>query len=200
MRYRRLLIAAGLALGLGLSARAQTTAVSTEDMTLGNARAPVTVIQYASLACPHCAAWNRDVWPAFKAKYVDTGKVRYVYREFITSPPEVAAAGALLARCAGRDKYFSVIDDVFKAQPEIYRQRSLAPLVGVAAKAGLDEARLTACIGDQKAVEALNSRVQRYVEADQIESTPTFVINGVKLPGEASLEKLDGVIAAAAGK
>jgi protein-disulfide isomerase len=92
-----------LSAGAG-QAQVATTQVVAEDMTLGNPKAKVTVIEYASTACPHCARWNADVWPAFKAKYVDTGKVNYVFREFITSPPQLAVAGPLLARCAGKAK------------------------------------------------------------------------------------------------
>src|SRR5580698_5134010 len=84
-------VAAGLALALTLSAcQKSSTALSADDMTLGDAKAPVTVIEYASVSCPHCAQWNADVFPGFKAKYVDTGKVYYVAREALTSDPNIA--------------------------------------------------------------------------------------------------------------
>ena len=187
---------------LCLAAPALAQPVTADDMVLGSANAKVTVIEYASLSCPHCAAWNRDVWPAFKAKYVDTGRVRFVYREFITAPPELAAGGALLARCAGKDKYFEVVDGVFAAQPEIYRRRNLeGPFTAIAAKAGMSKAQLDACLSDQGALQALYGRVESYANLGQIEATPTFVVNGTKLPGEQTLEKLDAAIAAAqAGK
>jgi protein-disulfide isomerase len=134
---RRLAIAAALSAGL-LAAQApafaQSPAVTAEDMILGKANAPVTVIEYGSASCTHCAAWNNEVFPAFKTKYVDTGKVRYVFREFITAPPQLAAIGFLLARCSGKDKYFATLDNVFRAQEEVYRTGDIkAPLLAVAA-------------------------------------------------------------------
>jgi protein-disulfide isomerase len=199
--HRRILIAASLSLGLGLglSACAQSNgAVTSEDMSMGNPKAPVTVIEYASVSCSHCAAWNKEVWPAFKTKYVDTGKVNYVFREFITAPPQLAAAGFLLARCAGRDKYFGVIDQVFHAQEEIFRTGDIrTPLVAIAAQAGLNEQQFTQCVSDEKALNALNDRVQKYVNQDKITGTPTFLINGKKHEGDTSLAGLDAAIAAA---
>jgi protein-disulfide isomerase len=193
---RRLVIAAGLVLAFGpLSVLAQP---ATGDMVLGNPRAAVTVTEYASMSCPHCAAWNEEVWPAFKAKYVDTGKVRYVFREFITEPAQIAAAGALLARCAGPAKFFGVVDGMFRAQEEIYRTRDLrGPLVAVAAKAGMNPEQMEACVFDEAALQALNTRVQGYIEKENIEVTPTFVINGKKLEGNQALTALDAAIAAA---
>src|SRR5688572_8278560 len=86
--------------------------VASDDMVMGKADAPVTVIEYASVTCSHCANFNATVFPAFKAKYVDTGQVKYVLREFLTPPVPIAAAGFLIARCAGPDKYFGVVDAI----------------------------------------------------------------------------------------
>ncbi len=172
--------------------------VQPDDMTLGNAKAKVTVVEYASTACPHCMAWNADVWPAFKKKYVDTGKVNYVYREFITDPPQLAVVGPVLARCAGKAKYFTVIDAAFKALPEIYAGGSARPLLLKAAQAGgLTEAQFDACLTTQSNIDAMQARVETYAERDKIDSTPTFVVNGKKLEGETSLAELDAAIAAA---
>src|ERR1700744_5268888 len=94
-------------------------AVTADDMSLGNPNAKVTVIEYASVACPHCARFNNDVFPAFKAKYIDTGKIHYVFREMLVggdAEMQMAAAGFLMARCAGKDKYFSVVDAIFHGQ------------------------------------------------------------------------------------
>ena len=99
---RRLALALAFVLALPVAALAYGPPKPI-DMTLGSPKAKVTVIEYASLACSHCAHFNNEVFPEFKAKYIDTGKVRYVYREFYTPPVEVAAAGALIARCAGPD-------------------------------------------------------------------------------------------------
>ena len=200
--HRRVLIAASLMLSLGLAACGpKGGAVTSEDMTLGNPKADVTVIEYASAACSHCAAWDKEVWPAFKAKYVDTNKINYVFREFITSPPQLAAAGFLLARCAGKDKYFGVLDQVFRAQDEIFRTGDIrGPLVAVAAQAGMNEAQFNACVSDEKALNALNARVDKYNKDAQITGTPTFIVNGTKLDGEQTMAQLDAAIAAAQAK
>ena len=202
---RRLALAASLSAGLlsiALPAGAQTgPAVTADDMTLGNARAPVTVVEYGSAACTHCAAWARDVYPAFKAKYIDTGKVRYVFREAITSPPQLAAAGFMLARCAGKDKYFSTLEQVFLAQEEVFRTGDIkAPLLAVAAKAGMTEPQFMACVTDEKGVEALNARVGKWETTAKFQVTPTFDINGKRYEGGQTLAQLDAAIAAATKK
>lgn len=171
-----------------------------DEMAMGDPAAPVTVIEYASASCPHCARFNNEVFPAFKAKYVDTGKVRYVFREFLTPPAEVAAATFLLARCAGPDKYFSVIDAVFHAQQAMYQSGDVRGTLSKAAgDAGLSEAQFEACLNDQTAQKALEDRVQRFAQQDHIDSTPTFVIGDQRLVGEQSLESLGAAIEAAEG-
>jgi len=168
-------------------------------MTLGDPKAKVTVVEYASASCPHCARFNNQVFPAFKKKYIDTGKVFYVYREFLTDPVEVAAAGELLARCGGKDRYFAVLDDFFRGQAKAYETGDIRGLLlSAGAKAGLTEAQVSACLGDQAAAQALRTRVQHYAETEGVELTPTFKINGQKLPEldhEVVLTDLDAAIA-----
>jgi protein-disulfide isomerase len=172
--------------------------VTGEDMILGSPKARVTVIEYASASCTHCATFNNDIFPAFKAKYIDTGKVRYVLREFVTQPQALAIAVFLTARCAGKDKYFSVLDAAFHAQKHIYETGELRdPLVQIAKDAGLNEDKLTACLNDDAKAAALDNRVKSYVENDKIESTPTFVIGEDRLVGVKPLEALDAAIAKA---
>jgi protein-disulfide isomerase len=196
---RRLALAAALLGAVALSAcNKGGGAVTADDMRLGDPNAKVTVIEYASASCPHCARWNADVFPAFKAKYIDTNKVNYVFREFITPPPQLAAAGALLARCTGKDKYFSTLDAVFHAQEEIYQSGDIrGPLLRIAQASGMSEEQFNACVSDDTALKAFNARVQTYVQRDKITSTPTFVINGKKLEGEQTLAGLDTAIAEA---
>jgi protein-disulfide isomerase len=166
------------------------------DMGMGNAKARVTVVEYASLSCGHCADFNETIFPAFKKKYVDTGRVRYVMKEFLTAPANVAAAGFLLARCAGPAKYFKVADEVFRSQSGWRTGADVrAALVKVAQANGLTEAQFNACLEDEKAIAALNARVQQAV-ADGIDSTPTFFVNGKRVE-VASLADLDAAIAAA---
>ncbi|MBN9318074.1 MAG: hypothetical protein BGN86_08010 [Caulobacterales bacterium 68-7] len=205
MRVSRLVLSAALgATLLTGAASAQSFTVAPDDMTLGAAKAKVTVIEYASTACPHCAAWHSEVWPAFKKKYVDTGKVTFVYREFITSPPALAVAGPALARCAaannngGKAKYFAVIDKAFDVQAEIYGgSDARAALLKAGQAGGLTEAQFDACLTSQANFDAVTERVQNYAERDKIDSTPTFVVNGKKIEGEQDLASLDAAIAAA---
>ena len=192
---RRLIVAAIAALSLAACAKGGSGATD-EDMTLGSPTAKVTVIEYASAACSHCARFNNTVFPAFKAKYIDTGKVHYIFREFITPPPQLAAAGFLLARCAGKDKYFSVLDAVFRSQDEIFSTGDIhGVLLRIAQSVGMTEDQFTACISDDKALKALNDRVQKYQTRDKIEATPTFFLNGKKWrEGEASLAEFDAAL------
>jgi len=195
---RSLLIVFAGVLALAACSKAATLGAPTsEDMALGNANAKVTVAEYASASCPHCAEFNNEVFQAFKAKYIDTGKVHYVFHEFLTPPVPFAAAGFLTARCAGPGKYFDVLDAIYRQQQTIYKSGDFrGGLQRIAASTGMSDKQFTDCIGDDKALNALNTRVEK-AEKDGINSTPTFVINGTKLEGEQSLEKLDAAIAAA---
>ena len=197
---RRLAAAALLSLGLAVSGSAVSAQpqVRPDDMTMGSPRAPVTVIEYASASCPHCARFNNEVFPAFKAKYVDTGQVRYVFREFLTQPVEVAAAGFMLAHCAGNDKYFKVLDAVFRDQQKMYETGDVrGVLLKIGEDNGLTEAQYMACLTNEKTKDALFKKVDGYVAQDHIESTPTFLIGDQKIEGEQSLAQLDAAIAKA---
>lgn len=164
------------------------------DMDLGNPNAKVTVIEYASAACPHCAEFDITVFPNFKKKYIDTGKVHYIFREYLTEPVPVAAAGFLLARCAGPGKYFDVLDAVFRSQPQMYSTGDFrGVLLRVAESFGMTEDQFTKCLTDDNARKALNARVQAAQEA-HIEATPTFIIGGKKYEGEQSMAQLDAAI------
>jgi len=201
---RRLLTAVALtaSLGVALAGCGKKESVSADDMSLGNPNAKVTVVEYASASCVHCGRWNNEVFPDFKKKYIDTGRVHYVYREFLTEPVQVASASFLMARCAGKDKYFSVLDSVYHAQEEMFTTGDYrGVLLRIAQSAGMDEAQFTSCVTDEKALKALNSRVEKYQADAKITGTPTFVINGKKSGGdnggERSMAELDADIAAA---
>ncbi|HVZ29898.1 MAG TPA: thioredoxin domain-containing protein, partial [Asticcacaulis sp.] len=131
--------ALGLAVVLVLlagCAKPDTGDVTADDMTLGAATAPITLVEYASVTCAHCAAFNREILPELKAKYIVPGKVRYVYREYLTPPENVSAAGALLARCAGRAKYFQMVDAIMRAQPEMFADDSTSGALPVLRRIG----------------------------------------------------------------
>ena len=140
----RLLMGLTALILLPAASMAARPAIRPDDMTLGNARAKVVVVEYASLSCPHCARFHATVFPAFRKKYIDSGKVLFVYREFITSPAEVAVPATMLARCAGKDRYFQVVDRVFAAQDEMYKDGTVGGVHRIlkreAATLGIDAA------------------------------------------------------------
>ena len=164
------------------------------DMSLGApVGARVTVIEYASVTCSHCARWHADVWPEFKARYVDTGKVRYVFREFPTAPVDVATAGFMLARCAGSDRYFEVIEALMSRQNEMLSAAlPRTVLLDVAAGAGLSEAQFQTCLSDTAAVARIDARVRAGLAAG-VDGTPSFFLNG-KPVADSSLSGLSADI------
>lgn len=198
---RSALIAAAI-LALGLSACNKAgVASATGDMSLGNPQAKVTVVEYASASCPHCAAFNNEIFPAFKANYIDTGRVFYVYREFLTEPTAFAGASYLLARCAGKNNYFKVLDEIFHDQKHIYETKDIVGgLNRAGALVGMNEKAVRACVDDQKAGKALNARVDLYMDRDKITGTPTFLIGDARLEGDQTLAQLDKAIVAAEAK
>ena len=160
---------------------------------MGSPSAKVTLIEYASAACPHCARMNNEVLPQLKKAYIDTGKVKYVFREMLTDPVPFAGTAFMMARCGGDKNYFALLDDVFHQQQAIYDSGDLpGGLLKIGAKYGLDKDKINACMGDD-AVNALNDRVAR-ADKDGIEGTPTFVIGDAKLVGEQSYEQLAAAI------
>ncbi len=194
---RRALIAAAGALALSAPAAA---APRPDDMVLGKANAPVEVVEYASLTCPHCADFHATVFPAFKKKYVDTGKVRFIFRELPTPPIQVATAGFLMARCAGPAKYFKVVDEIFRSQESWYGSPAgpLGALRSIAKANGMSEAKFQTCITDSKQVDALTRRVSDAVGTENVRATPTFFVNGKMVKeGEISMAEFDAAIAAA---
>ena len=175
-------------------------AATPDDMTLGNPNAKVQFVEYASVACPVCGRWYREVWPAFKAKYVDTGKVHFVYREMLVGGSEevtIAASGFLLARCAGKDRYFSIVDAVYRSQPGLFDDPRTT-LLNIAKSAGFSDAQFDACVKNEDSLKALSERVDRNVKAGNVSATPTFTINGKALEaGFHPMSDLDAAIAAA---
>jgi protein-disulfide isomerase len=196
---RRFVIAALPALAISACHKAPADA-GTGDMSLGNPNAKVTVIEYASVSCPVCGRWYADVWPAFKARYIDTGRIHYILREMLvgdSTEMSAAAAGFLLARCAGKDRYFTVVDAIFKNQPSLFGDVD-GTLGNIAKSMGMSEAAFNACITNDQALLALNTRAQQNAEANKISGTPTFVVNGKAFPaGYQPLSALDAAIASA---
>ncbi|WP_312784594.1 DsbA family protein [Brevundimonas sp.] len=183
MSRRAALTAAALAaMATVAGCTAKSGGAAQGDMSVGAGEdAKVTVVEYASVTCGHCAVWNEEVWPEFKTKYVDTKKVRYVFREFPTPPQDIAVAGFLIARCAGPDKYFDVVHDIMASQKEW--MAGVAPrttLFRAAAAAGLSQEQTEACISDKAAIEEMSNRIKAGIDAG-VTGTPTFLVNGTKV-------------------
>ena len=166
--------------------------VSLPDMALGPANASVTITEFASMTCPHCAAFNETVFPKIKSEYVDTGKVRYVFREF---PLDIkAAAGSMLARCIAKDdagKYFAVVDMLFKQQNDWAMKNTTESLARIGKQAGLSQQAVEDCLKDQALLDKIAADQKYASDVLKVDSTPTFFINGEKIKGETSFEEFD---------
>lgn len=200
---RRTLLGAMLALAAAAGcASAAVTDPQPDDMVLGSPHAKVTVIEYASVGCPHCAAWNNTVFPAFKAKYINTGRVRFVVREMTTGNGTIATAGFMLARCAGPSRYFQVVDDIYHRLDSMYQPGAKpgAMLEDIAKSVGMSDAAFKDCLYNQAGLNQLNARVQRHLDQDKVDSTPTFFVGDQRLEGDQSLADLAAAIRAARRK
>ncbi len=191
-----------------LAADAQTTDPASlpavPEMVLGEAAAPVTVMEYASFTCPHCAHFHATVWPELKANYIDTGKVRFVYREVYFDRYGLWAA--MVARCGGPVRYFGIADLIFDHQKEWLADSDPAVIVGnlrtFGKTAGLTDAELDTCLGDKPMAEAMVANYQKTSTADNVEGTPTFFVDGKKYSNmdyDAFAKILDTELAAKAG-
>lgn len=163
--------------------------VSLPDMALGPKDATVTITEYASMTCPHCARFAEDVFPKIKAEYIDTNKIRYVFREF---PLDIkAAAGAMLARCIAKDdagKYFAVIDTLFKSQDTWTGAKTTESLKLIGKQTGLTEGEVESCLKDQALLDKIAADQKYANEVLKVNSTPSFFINGDMVKGEIAFE------------
>jgi protein-disulfide isomerase len=166
--------------------------VSLPDMALGPANATVTITEYASMTCPHCAAFAEGVFPKLKSEYIDSGKIRYVFREF---PLDIkAAAGSMLARCIAKDdsaKYFAVIDMLFKQQNDWVMKNTTETLTRIGKQAGLSQQAVETCLKDQALLDKIAADQKFATDVLKVNSTPTFFINGEMIKGETSFEEFD---------
>jgi protein-disulfide isomerase len=165
--------------------------VSLPDMALGPADAPVTITEFASMTCPHCAAFNATVFPKIKSEYIDTGKVRYVFREFPLNLKD--AACSMLARRIAKDdsgKYFAVVDVMFRQQDRLV-EKTTETLKLIGRQAGLSAQAVEDCLKDQALLEQISADRKYASEVLKVGGTPTFFINSEVIVGEASFEEFD---------
>ena len=167
-----------------------TKPVSLPDMALGSLSAPVTITEYAAPTCPHCAAFSRKVFPKIKAAYIDTGKVRYIFREF---PLDIkAAAGSMLSRCIAKGdagKYFAVTDLLFRSQGDWVTKNTTETLTRIGKQAGLSEQEVETCLKDQSLLDKIAADQKYASDVLKVDSTPTFFINGEKIKGETTFDE-----------
>ncbi len=193
MNRRHLLAAAALPFATSMAWAAEDVVVDVKalmeppaagEMELGNKDAKVTVIEYASASCPHCAAFNNDVFPTVQKNYIDTGKIRFIFREF---PHNDAALGAfMLARCAPKEKYFPLIDVFFKTQ-QTWVPNPLKGLTDIALQAGFTEESFKACIANKDVAKGVLD-VRNKADTFGVTGIPTFFINGKKYGDGPELE------------
>jgi protein-disulfide isomerase len=164
------------------------------DLVVGDAKAPVTIVEYASLTCGHCASFHNTIYPVLKSKYIDAGKVRLIMREF---PLDDRATGAaMLARCAGDSKAFPLISALFARQEEwafVPKENFVPELAKIARQAGFTDESLRACLGDQALMDKVLTVRGRAADEFGVNSTPTFFINGKRLAG-GSIEDFEKAI------
>ena len=166
------------------------------ELVLGKEDAPVTVVEYASMTCGHCANFHNKVFPALKEKYIDSGKVRFVMREFPLD--KLAVAASMLARCAGGDKTFPLISALFAKQDEwaFVRGNPVPELFKFAKQAGFTQESFDKCLTDQALMDDIVKIRGRAAETFGVGSTPTFFINGKKMTGAPTIEEFDKSFAA----
>jgi protein-disulfide isomerase len=162
------------------------------DVALGSDKAPVTIIEYASMTCPHCAHFSATTFPELKKRYIDTGKVRFIFRSFPFD--KIAAAAFMLASCArkdgGNDRYMAVVETLFAKQDEWVNEHPLQPLETIAKQLGFSEESFKACLTNQQVLDDIEAVRDRAVEKLGVNSTPTFFINGKKLVGDVPIEAM----------
>jgi protein-disulfide isomerase len=175
-----------------------------DDMVIGNPNAPVTMIEYASLTCPHCAAFENETWPRLKREYIDTGLVRFIYRDFPLD--NFAFVAAVIARCAGPERFFSFIEVFFAQQDSWTRTPSsartpqeqgaaiLANLRQLARLGGMSDAQFDQCQANREIQNVVLGHRMRGQNEMQVQGTPTFILNGTRYNGGYSFEALDAVL------
>ncbi|WP_034996048.1 DsbA family protein [Beijerinckia mobilis] len=163
------------------------------DIALGSENAPITIVEYASMTCTHCAAFHATTFPELKSKYIDTGKVRFILREFPLDP--LATAAFMLARCAGPDKREAMVDLLFAQQKNwAFVDKPIEELANLLKQTGMSKDGFEACLKDKDLFENVNKVRNQAAKQFDVNATPTFFINGRKQNGELSPQALDALL------
>jgi len=205
-RHISTFFAAFALIGLAFSASAQTAIPGPRaeglDMVMGADNAPITMIEYASITCPHCAALQVNVMPRVKSEYVDTGKMKFIFRDFPLD--RIALNAAMLARCAGPERFFTFIDVFFTQQPNWLRGNSPDQIMGslrrLARTGGMSEAAMDACLANPEMQDAILQQSMTGERVHKVEATPTLVINETVYRGGQTFEELDKILKPLADK
>ena len=168
------------------------------DISLGKEDAPNTIVEYASMTCPHCAAFHTTVLPELKTKYIDTGQARLILREFPLD--QLAAQASMVARCAGPDRYYPMVGALFETQESwvVEGNEGTQKLLQIAKQAGFTKEKFDQCIGDKAMFEKILETRTRGHETFGIESTPSFFVNGKRLTGEQTVAAFEALFSGAA--
>lgn len=171
------------------------------DIILGDANAPVTIIEYASLTCPHCASFHVDTYPTLKKDYIDTGKARLIVREVYFD--QFGLFAAVIARCGGEQRYYPYLDVFFERQAQWTgagdEESIMREIRSIGRFGGMAEERIDACLNDQPFVNQLLQNYQAAAEADGVRSTPYFLVNGEPIRGNVGMDEMRRVIDDALG-
>ena len=191
----RIAFAVILGIGTAAAAAAETpidVTAALKERIVGDPAAPVTMIEYASLTCPHCASFHNDTYKAFKQRYIDAGKVRMIYRDFPLDG--VALRAAMMARCTHDQRYFGLLQILYKTQQNWSRANDpLAELAKIGRLAGIQPAAFDACMASEELLDGVLG-IRQQGTADGVRSTPTFIINEVAYPGSRSIEEFADII------
>ncbi len=161
------------------------------ERVVGDENAPVTIIEYASMTCPHCRAFHKDVYPTIKEKYLDTGKAKLFFRSFPFDPS--AAAATMLAECSG-DKYFNMVNILYDKQATWSRGKVVEELFKISKLAGFTQESFNTCLKNQELLDNVLSIQKKAAEVYEVNATPTFFINGTKYSGNMSAEEMGKII------
>lgn len=184
-----------LMLATGVGAAPLSTEEALAERVMGDADAPITIIEYASLTCPHCARFHMETLPELKSKWIDTGKAKIIYRDFPTAPAGPSFAASMIARCAPQDRYFSFLDAFFRTQETWVASPDPRGALGQMARlGGLSEADFNQCLDNEALLTGIRERAQEGSAGFGVRSTPSFIINGKLYPGNRSYEEFADIL------